>query len=128
MLDHINLPVKDIARSADFYQSALTCIKLKILISEPEVVGFGIDTWVFGLVKEAAIFQPIHVAFAASSQQQVQEFYAAAIRSGGIANGAPGLRPEYGAGYYSAYVLDPDGHNLEMVCRSPHRPALETST
>jgi catechol 2,3-dioxygenase-like lactoylglutathione lyase family enzyme len=73
----------------------------------------GLDDFVISLAYPAAA--PIHVAFAADSPQQVDEFYAAAIAAGGRDNGAPGIRPEYSPGYYGAFVLDPDGNNVEAV-------------
>ncbi|HWE15005.1 MAG TPA: VOC family protein [Solirubrobacteraceae bacterium] len=119
VVDHVSVGVSDLARSREFYRRALTPL------------GFAeIGRWrddapetTFGL-EEAADFAislayppsgSVHVAFAADRREQVDAFYAAAIAAGGRDNGAPGLRPEYSEGYYGAFVLDPDGHNIEAV-------------
>jgi catechol 2,3-dioxygenase-like lactoylglutathione lyase family enzyme len=119
VIDHITVGVSDLARSRDFYEQALLPL------------GFSqIGTWhagemeiEFGL-EEAPNFaisiaypagSPVHVAFAADRREQVDAFHAAAIAAGGRDNGQPGLRAEYSEGYYAAYVIDLDGHNIEAV-------------
>lgn len=119
MIDHTNLPVSDLGKSAAFYAAALDAIGLKIIARDDECVGFGLETWIFGVIREVTDFPPIHIAFVAPSRPHVREFYEAAVNAGGCDNGKPGPRPMYGPHYYSAYVLDPDGHNVEIVCRTP---------
>lgn len=117
MIDHFNLPVSDLKTSLNFYNPVLQTLGLSVLIQEVDVVGFGGEFWAFGIVKEEIPFPQLHVAFRADSPAAVQAFYRAALDAGGRDNGLPGLRPEYGPSYYSAFVYDPDGHNVESVCR-----------
>ena len=117
MLDHFNLPVSNLEKSTEFYQPILKTLGINILMQDQNAVGFGVDAWEFGIVLESGQIAKIHLAFQATCHEQVEKFYAAAISAGGLDNGAPGLRPEYSSAYYSAYVLDPDGHNLEAVFR-----------
>jgi catechol 2,3-dioxygenase-like lactoylglutathione lyase family enzyme len=120
VIDHLTVGVSDLARSRAFYFQAL----LPLGFSEIGPSREGAREIEFGL-EEAADFAistaystgaPVHVAFAADRREQVDAFYAAAIAAGGRDNGPPGLRPEYSDGYYGAFVLDPDGHNVEAVC------------
>lgn len=117
MIDHFNLPVSDLPVSSAFYEQALTPLNISPLLKEPDVVGFGKTNWEFGIVLETQGIAAIHLAFIADSVEQVKAFYHAALQAGGQCNGEPGFREEYGAEYYAAYVLDPDGHNVEAVCR-----------
>lgn len=117
MIDHVNLPVTDLESSARFYEAVLKCLGLNALVKSPEVVGFGASHWEFGIVVADGDFPSMHVAFVADTRQQVHRFYDVSLQAGGQDNGAPGPRPEYGASYYAAYVLDPNGHNVEAVCR-----------
>ncbi len=117
MIDHTNLPVSNLAVSSEFYESVLSCLGMQLLLHDNDAIGFGVNTWEFGIVQETRDLVEIHIAFAANNQKQVQSFHATALEAGGIDNGGPGLRPNYGATYYSAYVIDPDGHNIEAVCR-----------
>ena len=124
MIDHIGLTVGDFARSKAFYARALAPIGYQLILELPaavtghtDVAGFGAppkpDFWIGGGKGNVA---PIHVAFRAASRALVDAFYRAAIAAGGRDNGAPGLRPLYHPNYYGAFVLDPDGHNIEAVC------------
>lgn len=82
----------------------------------PNEIEFGPpDVSKFAISTDYPVGAPVHVAFAADSREQVDAFHAAALAAGGRENGAPGLRPHYGEGYYGAFVLDPDGHNIEAV-------------
>lgn len=117
MLDHINLPVSDLQRSRRFYEQLLATLDCNFVHEDGSAVGFGRDCWNFGIVLAPRPFPRIHVAFAARDRDQVDRFYEAALRAGGVANGRPGLRPDYDPNYYAAFVLDPDGHNIEAVCR-----------
>jgi catechol 2,3-dioxygenase-like lactoylglutathione lyase family enzyme len=118
MLDHINLPVSDIERSKRFFQEALSPLGYELLMEHGiSGAGFGQagkpDFWIKQGVPGAAV----HVAFAGPDRATVDAFHDAAIAAGGRDNGRPG--PEYHSTYYGAYVLDPDGNNIEAVC---HRP------
>lgn len=117
MIDHVNLPVSDIVRSTKFYKAVLSTLNMQLLMQENDVVGFGSESWKFGVVQESRELVQLHIAFVADNHEQVQSFYACAMEAGGLDNGAPGFRAEYGPLYYSAYVFDPDGHNIEAVCR-----------
>ena len=116
-VDHIGLNVSDYEKSKAFYIAALAPLGLKILQDYGVVVGVGGDfpfLWV-----SAGDAGHVHLAFRADSRKLVDDFYAAAIRAGGKDNGKPGLRTEYHENYYGAFVLDPDGHNIEAVCHAP---------
>lgn len=127
MIDHTGINVTDPVKSRKFYERALAPLGYQQLKEVPKqytggavVVGYGVppkpDFW----IAEGETQTPeIHIAFSASSRKQVDEFYQAAMAAGGRDNGKPGLRPEYHEDYYGAFVLDPDGHNIEAVC---HRP------
>lgn len=122
MFDHVNYDVSDLKRSASFFEKVLAPLGHRKLADMPEygVVGFGTEHPQFWLVegKPGAGDDEIHICFSAKSRKQVDEFYAAAIAAGGRDNGKPGIRQEYGPDYYGAFVLDPDGFNIEAVCRS----------
>ena len=117
----MGIPVSDFERSKRFYAQALCPLGYE-LIMEPSVyaVGFGLsgkpDFW----IGQGEPGHPVHVAFAADDRATVGAFHEAAIAAGGRDNGGPGLRPHYHPSYYGAFVLDPDGNNVEAVC---HRPA-----
>ena len=127
MIDHLSLVVSDYARSKAFYLQALAPTGHSRLIELPsanagrgESAGFchadGSDLWIS---QGDSITPPVHIAFRVSSRAAVDAFYRAAIAAGGRDNGAPGLRPHYHPNYYAAFVLDPDGHNIEAVCHEP---------
>ena len=127
MIDHTGIVVSDFEKSKEFYSKALSAIGYALLMEFPasvtgytDVTGFGEspkpDFWVS---KGSPNKPPIHVAFRVGTRVQVDAFYKAAIEAGGRDNGPPGLRPHYHPNYYGAFVLDPDGHNIEAVCHSP---------
>jgi catechol 2,3-dioxygenase-like lactoylglutathione lyase family enzyme len=126
MIDHIGFPVSDYARSKAFYEKALAPLGYTVIMEFAETtsgspaIGFGRDGkpdfWIGG---EGGLQGVLHVAIAADNRAMVDAFYRAALAAGGQDNGAPGLRPHYHPNYYGAFVLDPDGHNVEAVC---HRP------
>jgi len=117
IIDHFNLPVKDIERSRRFYEIALEPLGYRFLMQDGNAVGFGIDNWNFGLVETKTPFSQMHLAFVAGSAEHVHRFYVSALHAGGRANGEPALRPQYHSAYFAAFVLDPDGHNIEAVHR-----------
>jgi len=123
MLDHITLPVADFDRSRAFYIKALKPLGITVIMEAPPGVGvaagLGVEGKPFFWIGEGRPSAGTHVAFTAESRAQVQAFYDAAMAAGGRDNGPPGLRPHYHPGYYAAFVLDPDGANIEAVC---HRP------
>jgi catechol 2,3-dioxygenase-like lactoylglutathione lyase family enzyme len=120
-LDHVTIGVSDLARSRAFYERALAPLGLtETLTSEvlPNEVEFGDgERHPLAISTDYRVGAPVHVAFAAQSVEQVQAFHEQALAAGGTDNGAPGLRPEYSERYYGAFVLDPDGHNIEAVTR-----------
>jgi catechol 2,3-dioxygenase-like lactoylglutathione lyase family enzyme len=117
MIDHIKLFVRDIERSRAFYTQALEPLGYRVMLEPaPGVVGMGVDRPEFWLGFEPELTTTAHVAFAVDSTERVDAFHRAALGAGGRDNGAPGLRPQYHPGYYGAFVLDPDGNNVEAVC------------
>ena len=129
LIDHLTLNVSDYARSRAFYEKALAPLGVKPVMEFGEACGFGRDQkpdfWIgkgptsFQKPEHLAPITPVHVALSARTRDEVRAFHAAALAAGATDHGAPGLRPEYHATYYGAFVLDPDGHNVEAVC---HRP------
>jgi len=128
MIDHVGIPVSDIARSTEFYLKALEPLGISIVMEvsaeQPghgAAVGFGANFKPFFWIGGAGGLGVghVHVAFAAPSRAAVDAFYRAAITAGGKDNGKPGLRPHYHENYYGAFVLDFDGHNIEAVCHAP---------
>ncbi|MGB2874331.1 MAG: VOC family protein [Gaiellaceae bacterium] len=117
MIDHLGIDVEQYSRSKDFYVRALEPLDYKLLREFGDKVGggFGRDGAPFFWVRELPSPGIVHVAFAATDTDAVDGFHAAALEAGGEDNGAPGLRPQYHAGYYAAFVLDPDGNNIEAV-------------
>jgi catechol 2,3-dioxygenase-like lactoylglutathione lyase family enzyme len=127
MFDHVGYAVSDFEKVRAFYVAALAPLGIKPLYDITramsgggyEGTGFGKERPQFWIGAGAKMNHPVHVAFAAESRALVDRFYEAALAAGGKDNGAPGLRPHYHAHYYGAFVLDPDGHNLEAVCHAP---------
>ena len=127
MIDHIGFPVSDYGRSKAFYLQALAPLGYGLLMEVEQetekgfpAAGFGIgqkpDFWIGG---EGGLGKPIHVAIVVEDRATVDAFYKAALAAGGKDNGAPGIRAHYHPNYYGAFVLDPDGHNIEAVCHKP---------
>jgi catechol 2,3-dioxygenase-like lactoylglutathione lyase family enzyme len=127
MIDHMSVAVSDYQRSKSFYTAALKPLGYGVLMEIPAQVA-GVDVAGLG---EIATKKPDfwlatgapkttnHIAFRAQNREQVQQFYQAALAAGGRDNGGPGVRAHYHANYYGAFVLDPDGHNVEAVCHDP---------
>jgi catechol 2,3-dioxygenase-like lactoylglutathione lyase family enzyme len=123
MLDHMGFGVSDYERSKAFYERALAPLGVTLLMEPaPGVGGFGEGGKPYFWIETrgAAYEGDLHVAFAVDDRATVDAFHAAALEAGGTDNGAPGVREIYHPDYYGAYVLDPDGNNIEAVC---HRPA-----
>jgi catechol 2,3-dioxygenase-like lactoylglutathione lyase family enzyme len=120
VIDHLTVGVSDLGRSRAFYMRALLPLgfsEIGTFHEGDQEIEFGLEEAPdFAISTAYATGAPVHVAFAADRREQVDAFYAAAIAAGGRDHGAPGLRPEYSDGYYGAFVLDPDGHNVEAVC------------
>jgi catechol 2,3-dioxygenase-like lactoylglutathione lyase family enzyme len=114
-LGHVKLPVCDLEASRRFYAAALGAFGWELVYDGPRSLGFGVGgKEPFAVEQTAEPAVGTHVAFDAPDEPTVDAFHAAALEAGGRDNGAPGLRP-YGDNYYAAYVLDPDGHNIEAV-------------
>ena len=122
MIDHIGIDVANYDRSRKFYERTLPAIGWELVEQVMGWMAFGPPRQpVFWLRQAKPATQPIHIAFAAPDRAAVDAFYAAAIAAGATDNGPPGVREMYHPNYYGAFVLDPDGHNIEAVC---HRPPL----
>src|SRR5687767_12609454 len=109
MIDHFNLPVSDLARSRSFYESVVEPLGFRVIAEDGQAIGFGAESWGFGIVASQPPISPLHIAFVAASREAVDGFYAAALSRGGRSNGPPGLRPAYDPDYYAAFIVDPDG-------------------
>ncbi len=125
IIDHITLVVSDYARSRTFYEKALAPLDIKPVRDFGEACGFGRgakpDFWIgkgpmsFHKPEQVLVITTTHVAFSARSREEVDAFYKAALAAGGKDFGAPGVRAHYHPNYYGAFVLDPDGHDIEAV-------------
>ena len=127
MLDHIGITVSDLARSRNFYATALAPLRYTLMRDGALLVGFGVasgagrsldpggDFWITQGTPQAPL---AHFAFSAPSREAVEAFFEAALKAGGVDNGHPGVRLRYHPSYYAAFILDPDGYNLEAVCHS----------
>ncbi len=121
VIDHIGVAVRDLEKSKAFYVAALAPLGIRIVKEVDGAAGFGVEGapgefWIGA--HEQAPAGVVHVAFAARDRAQVRAFHEAALAAGARDNGAPGLRPQYHANYYGAFVLDPDGNNIEAVCHT----------
>jgi catechol 2,3-dioxygenase-like lactoylglutathione lyase family enzyme len=138
MIDHLGIPVGDIARATEFYRKALAPLGYGVVMEvsaaetgDSAAVGLGPPGKAqdfqsgkpsFWISEGKPLGEHIHVAFLAPTRASVDAFYRAALEAGGKDNGPPGLRPQYHANYYGAFVFDLDGNNIEAVC---HAPALK---
>lgn len=120
IIDHIGFVVSDYNKSKEFYLKCLAPLNIELVMEIEGWAGFGKNQkpefW-FGPHGEA--HKPMHIAFSAESREQVNQFYEAAINAGAKDNGAPGIREIYHPNYYGAFVIDPNGHNIEAVCHKP---------
>jgi catechol 2,3-dioxygenase-like lactoylglutathione lyase family enzyme len=126
MIDHITFGVADFARSTAFYDRAFAPLGIKRLFTVPHAFTGGVDSTGYGdtrpwfwIAEQDATRGKLHVALEAATRDVVDAFYREAIGAGGRDNGPPGPRPHYHPDYYGAFVLDPDGHNIEAVCHKP---------
>lgn len=119
MFDHVVFGVSNYAKSKAFYLKALEVLGIKVLIENDLGIEISSDGETsLCLVRSEDKPAHLHLAFRAQTRQQVDIFHRDALAAGGIDNGPPGLRPEYSTSYYAAFVLDPDGHNVEVVCHA----------
>lgn len=130
MIDHTGISVSDWTRGKAFYDAAMAPLGASLLYIVPEqytngvkVGGYGREQPVFWLHEGKDTGPGRHYAFAAGNRAEVDAFYAAAMKAGGGDNGPPGPRPHYDEHYYAAFVIDPDGNNIEAVCRKPEGAA-----
>ena len=129
MIDHITFGVTDFARSTAFYDRAFAPLGVRRLFDVPaehthgaSATGYGDTRPWFWLIEQDPTRGKLHVALRADSRTAVDDFYRAGLAAGGRDNGEPGVRPHYGPDYYGAFLLDPDGHNIEAVCRKAAAP------
>jgi catechol 2,3-dioxygenase-like lactoylglutathione lyase family enzyme len=120
MIDHVTFAVSDLDRSIRFYDRALAPLGIGRLFDDSaaagRTTGYGDIRPRFWIAERPPAGGRVHVALRAASREAVDSFHREALAAGGSDNGPPGLRPHYHAGYYGAFVLDPDGHNIEAVC------------
>lgn len=135
MIDHIGLTVRDLEASKTFYDAAFAPLGIDVVMSVsaeetgasshlgygPSADGRDIQAGKpsFWISQQEALTGPMHIAFVAKTRAAVDAFHAAAVAAGGKDNGPPGIRPHYHPNYYGAFVLDPDGRNVEAVCHAP---------
>lgn len=120
MFDHIVFGVSDYAQSKAFFLKALEPIGMKVVSEGPPGIELSADgKSSLCLRRSGETSGHLHLAFTAERREQVQAFHRAALEAGGKDNGAPGLRPNYTGQYYAAFVIGPDGHNIEVVCHEP---------
>ena len=127
MIDHIGITVSDIGKSKAFYSEALGALGYVLCTDNPETVSFGVREGhgkstdpggEFWHPEDPLMTPRVHVAFNAATRADVDAFFAAGIAADGVDNGAPGLRAQYHPNYYAAFLLDPDGYNIEAVCHA----------
>jgi catechol 2,3-dioxygenase-like lactoylglutathione lyase family enzyme len=122
MLDHVSLYVSDYDVAKEFYVRALSPLGIEVVMERDKLCGMGTaGRPFFWFGQRGGVSAPVHVALSAADRATVDVFHRAALSAGGTDNGAPGVRPHYHEQYYSAFVLDPDGHNIEAVCHRPDR-------
>jgi len=118
MIDHLTVRVRDLNKAKAFYASALAPLGYSVLMEFGEYIGLGADQkpdlWIAPGKQES-----MHLAIVAKDRKAVDAFYQAALQAGAKDNGKPGIRVDYHPNYYGAFVIDPEGHNLEAVCHKP---------
>ncbi|MDB4981847.1 MAG: glyoxalase [Myxococcales bacterium] len=118
MIDHVSVRVQDLSKLVAFYREALAPIGYKVIMEYPGAVGMGStmpDLW---LMQTEQPLNPTHIALS-GARGAIDAFHAAALGAGGVDNGAPGVRADYHPNYYAAFVRDPEGNNIEIVCHAP---------
>jgi catechol 2,3-dioxygenase-like lactoylglutathione lyase family enzyme len=120
MIDHLSVAVRDLERSTRFYEPVLGALGLSRLVTRPATIGFGKKYPEFWInlradMAKAAPESGVHICLRAKSTGEVDAFHAAAVKAGGVSDGAPGLRPHDRVRYYAAFVIDPDGNRIEAV-------------
>jgi catechol 2,3-dioxygenase-like lactoylglutathione lyase family enzyme len=120
MIDHVSVGVRDLERAARFYEATLAALGLTRLVTRPATVGFGKSYPEFWINLRAGMAQVppesgTHICLRAKSTTEVDGFYVAALKAGGVSDCAPGLRPHDRVRYYAAFVIDPDGNRIEAV-------------
>jgi catechol 2,3-dioxygenase-like lactoylglutathione lyase family enzyme len=115
VIEHVSLRCRNVRKSRAFYEKALAPLRYKATRVYPDAVGFMAEGHTSFWVTKGKVAAPTHLAFRARSRTAVDAFHRAALAAGARDNGAPGLRPDNGPNYYAAFVLDPDGHNMEAV-------------
>jgi len=126
MIDHIGISVHNHAQSKAFYLAALAPLGIGVVMevgkevsgAPSDYTGFGSNNKPYFWIGEGAVASGMHLAFVAQNRKQVDDFYRAAMAAGGKDNGAPGIRAHYHPNYYSAFVIDPNGVNLEAECHT----------
>jgi catechol 2,3-dioxygenase-like lactoylglutathione lyase family enzyme len=118
MIDHVSIGVRNIAASKRFYDAVLQPLGYRCISDSPESLGYGADAPALWVSASERPVPPdagsgLHFCFSAPSRKAVDAFHTGGLACGGRDNGRPGLRPDYGAGYYAAYLVDPDGYRLE---------------
>ncbi len=121
MINHVSIGVRDVARAKTFYDAALGALGYRCLSAGETSLGYGdkaVALWI-GQAKSPVKADPdsgLHICFTAASRKAVDAFHKAAVKAGGKNNGNPGLRADYGPGYYAAFVVDPEGYRIEAYC------------
>ena len=115
MLDHVAIPVRDLDASRKFYEPLFDRLGAKVMMEWPGGALFGTDDGMVAL-RQSEDVMPMHVAFRTTDRSSVDSFHETALAGGASDNGAPGVRADYHEHYYAAFVIDPDGHNIEAVC------------
>jgi catechol 2,3-dioxygenase-like lactoylglutathione lyase family enzyme len=115
MIDHVSLRVQDLSRAVAFYRAALAPLGYDVLMEFPSAVGMGAGKPYLWITQTESAVSPAHLAFAAE-RARIDAFHAAALAAGATDNGAPGVRADYHPHYYAAYIYDPEGNNIEVVC------------
>ncbi len=119
MIDHVGLNVRDLEASRRFYTMVLSALNIEPLMQFESATGFGRDGKpFFWITRRDPVGGSTHVAFTCEDRQSVDIFHGAGVAAGGTDNGPPGIRGHYHPTYYAAFVLDPDGNNLEAVCHT----------
>jgi len=129
MIDHVGVRVQDFSKLLAFYREALAPIGYSVLMEFPDVAGLGAqgkpDLWIMKTDKTP---HPTHVAISAAERGHIDAFHAAGLSAGGSDNGPAGLRPDYHPNYYAAFILDPEGNNIEVVCHdAPGAPKAKAN-